>query len=256
MGHIRLGDLYKSKRWGQVVGLLEIGAGAEDVASASLTAAERGFRRASDDLGMRYTVWLLTQVALASRKDNFSGELNRLGIKVSKTPGLFEVVGAFTKNIDDYLTKHKARSDVSEMAQFAAVETLSEKSMQRSRSLFGTTPEDVHQAIREISKKKNFASFAKDFFSRFTCKYLSYYISREASKHVGPNKGFADIDQHTAFNEALKVHCKQSAVIVEDFAGGWFSKTAYETGITQEDATGFTFVALKKVASEIKRGAI
>lgn len=155
---IRLGDLYKSKLWGQVIGLLEMGAGAEDVASASLTAAERGFRRASDDLGMRYTVWLLTQVTLASRKDDFSGELNRLGLEVSKKPGLFEVVGAFTKNIDDYLTKHKARSDVSEMAQFAAVETLSEKSMQRSRSLFGTTPEDVHQAIREISTKKNFAS--------------------------------------------------------------------------------------------------
>ena len=80
-------------------------------------------------------------------------------------------------------------------------------------------------------------------------------MSRENSKHVGQNRCFENIDEHTAFNKALAVHCKQTAVIVQNFAGGWYSKTAYETGITPQDAEAFIAVALKKLLSELKRGA-
>jgi hypothetical protein len=52
------------------------------------------------------------------------------------------------------------------------------------------------------------------------------------------------------------LYCRQSAEIVREFAGGWYSKTAHETGITQDDAGGFAFVALGKLASELKREAV
>jgi len=196
----------------------------------------------------------LTQVTLAARKDNFSQELSRLGLDVPKQAGLFDVIGAFTRHIDTYLTQSRARTDISEMGQLAAVETLTEKCAERSKRLFGTTPENVQQSIRELSTKKNFALLARDFFSRFTYRYLNYFLSRETAKHVGLNRRFENIDEHTAFNEALAAHCKQTAAIVQDFAGGWYSKTAYETGITQQDAESFTAVALKKLLSELKRG--
>ncbi len=254
MGHMRLGNLYKTKRWKQVISLLEGGAGGEEVAANAMLAAERGFRQAAQDSGFKYTVWLTTQITLAAKEKNFSEELKKLGMEVPKNPGLFDLVGAFTKQIDSYLAERRARTDISEMAQFAAVETLSKRAMERSTTLFGTTPEDVQRAVKELSTKKNFASFAREFFSQFACRYLNYFISREASKHVGPGGGIRNIDEHTAFNEALALHCRQSAAIVEEFAGGWYSKTAYETGITQDDAAGFASVALKKFASELKRG--
>lgn len=255
MGHTRLGDLPKTKRWNQVVALLEEGADTEAVASETIAAAETGFNQAANDTGFRYTIWLLTQVTLSARKDNFSQELNKLGLDVPKEAGLFDILGAFTKNIDSHLQKKKERTDISEMAQLAAVETFSEKCAASCKSLFGVTPNDVQNAIKKLSTRKNFALLARDFFSRFTYRYLNYFLSRETSKHVGPNRGFENIDEHTAFNEALAVHCKQSAVIVQDFAGGWYSKTAYETGITPQDAEGFTAVALKKLLSELKREA-
>lgn len=256
MGHVRLGDLPKTKNWLQVINLLQGGFSAEEVASATLSAAEKGFRQAAKDVGFSHIIWLLTRITLAAREKNFSRELKQLGLEVSSNPGLFEIVGAFSKHIDDHLGSNKSRSDVSEMAQFAAVEALSENAMRRSQSLFGTTPEDVQQAIREISIKKNFASFAKDFFSRFSYRYLTYFISRETSKHVGPGGGIDTIDAHTEFKEALKLHCRQSAVIVEDFAGGWYSKTNYESGITPDKAAGFGHVAMKKMAAELKRGGV
>ena len=114
MGHIRLGDLPKSKRWRQVISLLEEGADTEAVASSALSAAETGFMQATQDSGFKYAFWLLTQVTLTARKDNFSHELGRLGVDVPKEAGLFDILGAFTKNIDSHLQKNRARTDISE----------------------------------------------------------------------------------------------------------------------------------------------
>jgi len=72
----------------------------------------------------------------------------------------------------------------------------------------------------------------------------------------GPGGAVDTIDAHSEFKEALKLHCRQAAVIVEEFAGGWYTKTNYETGITPEKAGGFGYVALKKMAAELKRGGV
>jgi hypothetical protein len=235
--------------------MLDVGAGADAIASGALNASEQAFFEASHDLGFKYTVWLLTQVTLAARKEGFRDELVRIGLDVPTAPGLFDILGAFTKHVDSRLDRQKTRTDISEMCQLAAVEALSERCVERSRSLFGTTPDTVRDAFRGLSTETNFALLARDFFSRFTYRYLSYFLSREVPKHVGPRGAVAleTIDQHVAFNEALALHCKQSAEIVREFSGGWYSKTAHETGITEDDAGRFAFVALKKLASELKR---
>ena len=253
MGHLRLGNLHKTRRWTEVIGMLDAGAGADEIASGALDASEKAFFEASHDLGFKYTVWLLTQVALAAKKEGFRDELVRIGLDVPRTPGLFDILGAFTRHIDSRLDSGKTRTDISEMCQLAAVEALSEKCIERSKSLFGTTPDTVRNAFRELSTENNFALLARDFFSRFTYRYLSYFLSREVPKHVGPKGALETIDQHVAFNEALSLYCRQSAEIVREFSGGWYSKTAHETGITEDDAGRFAFVALKKLASELKR---
>jgi hypothetical protein len=250
MGHIRLGDLYKTRRWVQVITLLDKEADPQTIASKSMAAAEMGFLKAANDVGFKYTVWLLTQIPLAAKESDFSSALNKLGLGVPKKAGLFDVLGAFTKHIDSYLQRSKARTDISEMAQLAAVEAFSRRCGESC--LFGVTHDIVQKTIKDLSTNKNFALLARDFFSRFTYRYLNYFLSREVSKHVGPGRSIENIDKHTSFNEALELHCRQSAVILQKFAGGWFSKTAYETGITQQDAGGFTAVALRKLSSELR----
>lgn len=253
MGHLRLGNLHKTHRWTQVVDMLDSGAAAEEIASKSLHASEVAFAEAAHDAGFKYTVWLLTQVTLAAREEDFSNKLNKIGLDVPERSGLFDILGAFTKHIDSHLDRQKARTDISEMCQLAAVETLSEKCIERSRTLFGTTPETIQSAFKELSTRKNFAFLARDFFSRFTYRYLNYFLSREVPKHVGLTDTLPNVDAHTSFNEALALYCRQSAEIVKEFAGGWYSKAAHETGITPDDAGGFAFVALGKLASELKR---
>lgn len=57
--------------------------------------------------------------------------------------------------------------------------------------------------------------------------------------------------------QELEQHCREAATIVEEYAGGWFSKKNWETGgeITREDIAAFTSYAMTKLIAELKQGA-
>ena len=164
MGHIRLGDLPRTPKWSQVVGLIEGGAGTAQVANATINAAETGLGFAARDKGVIETIWLLTKLPLAARSENFAEALRQCGLTVSDSPGLMEIVGAISETIDSKIPNCNGRTDLGEMAQMKAVETLTEVIGQRTKGLFGTTPDDVKQAFSKLATNKQFSIFAKDFF--------------------------------------------------------------------------------------------
>jgi hypothetical protein len=120
-------------------------------------------------------------------------------------------------------------------------------------SLFAPTPADTNLALGRLAVPNRFALLAREFFARLTTRYLDYFLSREIPNHVGPGKRLHSIDDHTAFNAALDQHCREASRIVETFAGGWFSKTHFEGGITPEKARNFAYVSFKKIISELRR---
>ena len=62
--------------------------------------------------------------------------------------------------------------------------------------------------------------------------------------------------QEGGFEAALQRHCREASLIVEQFAGEWFSKTKWEKGdIGRKEASGFAYVAMKKICAELKAGA-
>jgi hypothetical protein len=143
------------------------------------------------------------------------------------------------------------------MAQMAAVETLTEVIGQRTKSLFGTTPDDLQQAFSKLATNKQFSIFAKDFFARFTNKCMNYFLSRALSHHVGEGQRFTTLSQQAEFTMALETHCREAARIVEEYSGEWVSKKNWETGgaITREDIAAFTGYAMTKLTAELKQGA-
>lgn len=257
MGHLRLGDLPRTRKWQQVVGLIDNGAGAPQIANATIAAAEKGLNLAAEDAGLVETIWLLTQIPLAARSDNFAGALRNAGLDVSDAPSLLEVVGAFSDVVDQRLAKSGGRTDLGEMAQMAAAETISNVIGPRTQSLFGTTPEDIQRAFSQLATNRQFSIFARDFFARLTERCLDYFLSRAFAHHVGEQRRFTTLAQHAEFSKALKQHCYEASRIVEDFSGGWFSKTNWEKGgISRKEAAGFAHVAMRKMCSELKEGAL
>ena len=92
MGHIRLGNLPRTKKWREVVGLLDTGAGTPQIAAATLDAAKLGLEEAASDPALVHSFWLLTQLPLCARADDFVSALNKAGITVTSTPTLLELL--------------------------------------------------------------------------------------------------------------------------------------------------------------------
>src|SRR5437016_568302 len=78
MGHQHLGTLPRSRKWRQVIQLISGGADVQDVAAATSIAAENQMADASNDPAVKHAVWLLTQIPIAARKDDFAVELTKL----------------------------------------------------------------------------------------------------------------------------------------------------------------------------------
>jgi hypothetical protein len=219
-----------------------------------MEASQGGLIHAAKDPGLVYVVWLLTQVPLAARGDDFASRLRKIGLTVSDSPGLLEVVGGFTGAVDAHLRRIGGRTDLGEMAQMAASETLAALGTPRNASLFETTAPKVQETIRSFSTSKQFGVLAREFFARLSKKYLTYFLSRELSNYVSADGRFSNIDKHAEFNQSLDLYCRQASRIVEEFSGGWYSKTHFKGGITQAKAAGFVHIALKKLRAEFAKG--
>lgn len=258
MGHTRLGDLPRTRKWQEVVGLIAIGAGADQIANAVIRASEHSLLRAAHDKGLVESWWSLTQLTAAARETDFAASLRHRGIEVPNHPSLPQILLAVTQAIDSKLPNNKDRTYLGELAQSAAVETINRLVTERTSSLFGSTPEDVQRAFRELGTVKNFGQLGRSFFGQLMGKVLQSYVSREAANHVGESQRFANLASKASFDEALRTHCREASVIVERFAGEWLSKKTWqngEVGISRSDAENFTHVAMNKIVAELKEGA-
>jgi hypothetical protein len=224
MGHIRLGVLPRTRKWRQVVDLLRVGADLDAVANSAAEAAESSLQGASADPAFLHAFWLLTQIPLAARGPAFAEDLRRLGLRVPEMPGLMDVTGAYMGAVDHYARARGGRTDLGEMAQLAAVESLTAATAPALLTLFGPDPMDVQRAIGRLAGGDRFSALARDFFARLTRRCLDYYLSRELANHIGAGERFQDDAARVRFNEALDRHCREASRIVEEFAGGWYGK--------------------------------
>ena len=132
MGHTRLGKIPKSARWSSIIGIIAGEGGDEgdlplceavaQIALDALEAAETGLEKASNDIGLCYTFFLLIKTILAARADRWTDELERLGIHLSEQHGLLDLTSEIQARIDDHLYSHSCNTDIAEMAQQAASE--------------------------------------------------------------------------------------------------------------------------------------
>lgn len=268
MGHTRLGVIPKTKRFVQVVAAMtgaasggEAGGGDEPVQRRSallpddvpqiagqvLKAAQGGLIAAVEDEGLRYTVYLLTQIVLAARTENWQELLRQAGIDLPRDATPFDLTTEVQRAIDDHLAARAAVTDVSEIAQQAAGEALLTLTAPKADTLFGA---DLQPALHALSTKAGFSDLGQQFFSQFMYRYLNFYLSRITAKYTGGER-LPTVGELARFNKTLETHCYQSARIVHDFCGGWYSKTNFEQGINQHNTSNFLRIALQKLRREL-----
>jgi hypothetical protein len=254
MGHSRIGTLPQTRPWRKVVGLITQGADVGAVAAATARAAESTLASAAHDPALRHSFWLLTQILIAAKSDNFVDALRRAGLYVGHSPTLPEICAAFMEATDRQV-QSAGRTDLGELAQISAVESLSAVASKEMPGLFGPThdPDDSRDALRGLATPTQFAVLARDFFARLTRRYLEYFISRELPKHIRVGARFPSLADHRDFEEAIDVHCRQTALIVRDFSAQWFSKHTFKGGIDPRTAGAFVHHSFTKITSELAR---
>lgn len=252
MGHTFLPAMPDTARWPRVVRTIAHGSSVAVVASETSQAAVKGMKLAKGDRGLLKCVEFLLRVVRAARADAFAEGLRDAGMQVRDGPDVYDIVGGFADAVDRDLSRFGGRTDIGEIAQMSAVETLMTLLSRRSATLFERTPAEVRRAAVDLSRDSGFASLAHDFFARFTARFLRYHLDRELPLHVGVGR-FADADAHSAFLGLLDTHCREAASIVTVFAGKWYSKHRHLDDIQFATVRGFVNHALDKLQVELER---
>ena len=262
MGHTRLGPIPKTSKWAEVVSLFVETEDKEQayispsdikvIAQQAINAAEGGIEKAIKDDGLIFSFYLLTQIALAARYADWQERLSRQGIQLSHDATVFDLTAEVQNTIDDFLLKKTRPTDISEMAQQALGETLTNATSQQTLSLFRGNMNELQSALRQFSTREGFAELGRTFFSTFIFRFLNFFLSRVTAANLGRLK-VRSVAQISEFNNALRRHCYQSALLVRDFCGEWFSKTEYQEGINFDNTSRFVAVALKKIQAEIQQ---
>lgn len=263
MGHTRLGKLPKTQKWLDLVGriggsglgggMLSAASYVEAIAAQTLDASRVGLDNAKRDSGVLYAFYLLTQVTIASRKPNWGETLALHGIRLASDSTVFDLTSEIQAAIDRHVNESSSGpTDLSEIAQQSVGEALISLAETRTANLFGGGSDEVRNAIRTLSTKKGFGELGQRFFGRFVARFLNFYLSRATAAALGGPRlpGLAEVAE---FNEALRTHCDQSARILRDFCGEWYSKTAYQEGIDPENASRFLAIAVRQLSSELEQ---
>jgi hypothetical protein len=251
MGHQHLPQIPRTKEWRKVVALIGGGALMEEIAAATSRAAERSMINASDDPTVRHAFYLLAQLPLAARNENFPSQLRNLGLKVGDQPTLVEIGTSMMDAIDQYTTRRGRRTDYGEIAQLSAVEAINAVAGRELSDFFNPDHSRVQSALAGLGTVKQFAILARNYFARLTRRHLNFYLQRELSNHVGAGRRFNSMAEHREFEEALNLHCHETSRIIKEFAGEWFSKHVFEGGIDHDKAGGFVHVATGKIRDEL-----
>ncbi len=254
MGHRLLGELPATRNWQNVVRLLKVTDDPVKIAETTSKAANRGLEMAKKDWGLARVVWMLMGAVHASKKKDFVSQWKRLGISLPKKACLLDFVAAFDDAVDKGLRSRHHRSDLAEMARYAAVDALMEMCSRETENLFGTSLSDTRNSLKKYTTAKNFGQVGQDFFGKFMYRFLDYHLSRELPNHIGPGRQFQSLGDCTQFREALSLHCHQTARIVKEFAGCWPSAAEYRQNLNEGGVrTKFMPTALNKLRSELKR---
>lgn len=252
MGHLRLGHLPQTHRWKQVIALLENGADLPELADASFHASLTGLQRVPSDPGFLSVLHSIIELAEASRKKNLKSGLLKAGIDSSVHSSSFRFISAVAGKLSDSLSQVYPRSDVGKIAQDAFVESLTRQVRGKAGSLFGDA--ESAKSLTAAFRGNQFKSLMHEFYSVFTSRYLSYYLSREMPHHVGSGKRFANLDEHDGFNREFDLYCRQRVRITDEFTPGWIGKAIYDGDTGADAVRRYAHVAFKKLAREFERG--
>ena len=109
---------------------------------------------------------------------------------------------------------------------------------------------------RRANNAEGFCEVARLFFSKFTERYLNYFLGREASAvlaNAGEREQFASqLREHV---DTVSKFAFETSRITQSFAAGWFNRHARDQAPSLDELEGFLSIAFGKMREGLMREA-
>ncbi len=255
MGHERVGFLPKSKSWDQVVnsihGYTTEKPSVSVIAEQAINNVRKKFLSLNEDSSFLASFKCLVILSYASKVKNPLVFLSDNGIGVNNNGSLFQLTSAAQK----WMEKQNGSKEYNSLATKALIDTINNwvTNNQPSATLFGKN-ENILASWEKASNGSGFCEVSREYFSRFTTNYLSYFLDRAASAQIDT------ISERNKFSESIKghiseisTHAFETSKIAQSFAAGWFNKNAKDSFPSDKKIKGFLGIVTKKFHDEFSR---
>ena len=257
MGHERVGALPHSKRWRDVVDQLSASSGTQqevaELATATLHNVRLQFRKLHTDDGVVAAFQFLLALAKSASSGGLPAESFAPSINLDERPSTLRLVA----ELRSWVEAQNGSREYADIASKASADAIAIWSAQQNiqPTLFASNL-DSREIWQRADNGAGFCEVSRLFFSKFTERYLNYFLEREAS---GSMASVADRDRLASH---LREHVDdvskfafETSRITQSFAAGWFNNHAREGVPSKDESAGFLSIAFGKMREELMREA-
>ena len=257
MGHERIGALPHTKRWRDVVAQMAESSGSREdaaaIANAILQNVRVQFRKIHSDDGVVAAFQFLVALTKSSSLDGPVEASFSPRIDLEGSPSTLRLIG----QLRSWVEAQGGSREYADIAAKASADAISLWSTQQSiqASLF-TNPGDPREIWQRADNGAGFCEVSRLFFSKFTERYLNYFLEREASASM------SSISDRDRLASQLRDHIDgvsrfafETSHITQSFAAGWFNNHARDRYPSKSESRGFLNVAFGKMREELRREA-
>lgn len=256
MGHERVGYLPKTKKWTSIVeGIASFSDSNNNVAEISRQTAKNvrsKFKNIETDTGVQAAFEFLLLLSVLPKQKNWNEFILNKGVKLKENFSLVELA----QSAKAYVEKNQQSKEYSTFASQALIDTISNwvTENNKQQALFFDASKNPVELWSKTANGSGFCEISRVFFSKFTERYLRYFLEREAVIRMN------NIFDLSTFNNRLEKHIDEiskhafeTSKITQSFAAGWYNKNVKDTVPSKGKIQGFLSVAFGKLNSELLR---
>ena len=256
MGHERIGILPKSKRWASIVDQIALFSHDNNNVAAIAKKTIRNVRKRLEDIerdgGVQAAFKFLVILTIASKTENPKDTLRIHGITLPENISPIQIA----KAVKSWVSENIESKEYATIAKSAAIDAISEwyriHNVQ-TKNIF-TGEFDPFDVWRKAASGRGFCELSRFYFSKFTERYLKYFLEREASASI------SNINDRNHFNKKIEGHIDdiskhafEIAKITQSFAAGWFNKYVKDKVPTNLIIRRFLSLTFGKMRAELLR---
>jgi hypothetical protein len=255
MGHQRLGKLPAHRLLPEIVRYLVLGGTpTKDLVDQVTEVGRDALKLALKDPVFIEALWLLIRLPQAAASENFSAALGEIGMAGVTPSSQSDVLVSYDRALEKVQRRlHAGATDLGEIARRAGLSALAEAIRGALPTLWTPTAVDVRASVATLKGTEHFAALAHRFYANFVERVIHYYVDRNLHNMVGNDRVARSVHDLRAFNEAIRRHCDEAALIMRAFARDWLGKNHYRDGkeLSQNDVRRFSAHAVEKIRIEL-----